>query len=51
MIGQMQVLDLVDLPAARLALLEQSESLLAEAARLTRCSRAWAAGRVTWKCA
>ena len=34
MIGQMQVLDVPDLPAARLALLEQKERLLAEAAQI-----------------
>lgn len=34
MIGQMQVLDIPDLPAARLALLEQKERLLAAAAEI-----------------
>ena len=34
MIGQMQVLDVSDLPAARLALLEQKERLLAETAEI-----------------
>ncbi len=34
MIGQMQVLDLADLPAARLAILEQKSRLLAEAAEI-----------------
>jgi len=34
MIGQMQVLDLGDLPSARLAILEQKDSLLAEAAEI-----------------
>jgi hydroxymethylglutaryl-CoA reductase len=34
MIGQMQILDLADLPSARLKLLEQKERLLAEAARV-----------------
>jgi hydroxymethylglutaryl-CoA reductase len=34
MIGQMQVLDVVDLPSARLAVLEQKEALLQEAAEV-----------------
>lgn len=34
MIGQMQVLDIADLPMARLAILEQKESLLAEAGEI-----------------
>jgi hydroxymethylglutaryl-CoA reductase len=34
MIGQMQILDVADLPSARLALLEQKERLLAEASEI-----------------
>ena len=34
MIGQMQVLDVADLPAALLAILEQKPALLAEAAEI-----------------
>jgi hydroxymethylglutaryl-CoA reductase len=34
MIGQMQVLEVTDLPSARLAILEQKEALLAEAAKI-----------------
>jgi hydroxymethylglutaryl-CoA reductase len=49
MIGQMQVLDVPDLHAARVALLAEKSSLLAEAGEIDPVLKALGVGRETWK--
>ncbi len=51
MIGQMQILDLADPVKARARLLDHKDELLAEAARIDRFCRNWAAVHANWMCA